>query len=99
MFFMGILMSVEALNAAGLLGELARALSDAVPNVDIIAASIGLVSALIDNVPLVSTYSRCCACPTARSALLLLKRSQVGPACHVMQCSSEAMLLSCMCYF
>jgi Na+/H+ antiporter NhaD/arsenite permease-like protein len=54
MFFMGILMSVEALNAAGLLGQLARALNDAVPNVDIIAASIGLVSALIDNVPLVS---------------------------------------------
>jgi Na+/H+ antiporter NhaD/arsenite permease-like protein len=59
MFFMGILMSVEALNAAGLLGQLARALNDAVPNVDIIAASIGLVSALIDNVPLVSGTLRC----------------------------------------
>jgi Na+/H+ antiporter NhaD/arsenite permease-like protein len=74
MFFMGILMSVEALNAAGLLGELARALSDAVPNVDIIAASIGLVSALIDNVPLVSAsflmmtwpYLWCC-CMTNQS--------------------------------
>lgn len=53
MFFMGILMSVEALNAEGLLGQLAQALNEAVPNVDIIAASIGLVSALIDNVPLV----------------------------------------------
>ncbi|KAF6254000.1 citrate transporter-domain-containing protein [Scenedesmus sp. NREL 46B-D3] len=54
MFFMGILMSVEALNAAGLLGRLALTLNDAVPNVDTIAASIGLVSALIDNVPLVA---------------------------------------------
>lgn len=50
MFFLGVLLSVEALGAAGLLGDLARALNDAVPNVDIIAASIGVVSALIDNV-------------------------------------------------
>jgi Na+/H+ antiporter NhaD/arsenite permease-like protein len=37
MFFFGILMSVEALNAAGLLAELAEALAKAVPNVDVIA--------------------------------------------------------------
>eukprot|EP00775_Hariotina_reticulata_P008069 gene8070-8264_t len=54
MFFFGILMSVEALNAAGLLSQLAEALAEAVPNVDVIAGSIGLVSALIDNVPLVA---------------------------------------------
>lgn len=37
MFFFGILMSVEALNAAGLLSQLAEALAEAVPNVDVIA--------------------------------------------------------------
>lgn len=54
MFFFGILMAVEALNTAGLLQDLAQALNEAIPNVDIIAAVIGLVSALIDNVPLVA---------------------------------------------
>jgi Na+/H+ antiporter NhaD/arsenite permease-like protein len=53
MFFFGILMAVEALNTAGILHNLAQTLNEAVPNVDIIAAAIGLVSAIIDNVPLV----------------------------------------------
>jgi Na+/H+ antiporter NhaD/arsenite permease-like protein len=50
MFFMGILLSVEALNAAGLLQLLATELNKAVPDVNIIAAAIGLASAVIDNV-------------------------------------------------
>lgn len=50
MFFMGILLSVEALNAAGLLQLLATDLNKAVPDVNIIAAVIGLASAVIDNV-------------------------------------------------
>lgn len=50
MFFLGILLSVEALNAAGLLQLLAAELNQAVPDVNIIAAAIGLASAVIDNV-------------------------------------------------
>jgi hypothetical protein len=50
----GILMAVGALEAAGLLQQLAVALSDAVPNTGVIAGAIGLVSALVDNVPLVA---------------------------------------------
>lgn len=54
MFFLGILLSVEALNAAGLLQLLAVELNKAVADVNIIAAAIGLASAVIDNVPLVA---------------------------------------------
>jgi Na+/H+ antiporter NhaD/arsenite permease-like protein len=50
MFFMGILLSVEALNAAGLLQLLATDLNEAVADVNLIAAAIGLASAVIDNV-------------------------------------------------
>lgn len=50
MFFLGILLSVEALSAAGLLQLLAAELSQAVPDVSIIAAAIGVASAVIDNV-------------------------------------------------
>ena len=54
MFFLGILMSVEALNTAGLLGQLAVQLDQKVGNLDLIAAAIGVVSSLVDNVPLVA---------------------------------------------
>ena len=50
MFFLGILLSVEALSAAGLLQLLAAELNQAVPDVSIIAAAIGVASAVIDNV-------------------------------------------------
>jgi hypothetical protein len=52
--YAGILLAVGALEAAGLLQQLAVALGAAVPNVGIVAAAIGVVSALIDNVPLVA---------------------------------------------
>ena len=54
LFFLGILLSIAALDSAGLLKELAIFLDGHIPNVDIIAAVIGIVSALIDNVPLVA---------------------------------------------
>lgn len=54
MFFLGILLAVGALEAAGLLTDLATALSSAVPSAGAVAGAIGLASALIDNVPLVA---------------------------------------------
>lgn len=47
-------MAVGALESAGLLQQLESALSAVVPNVGIIAGGIGVVSAFIDNVPLVA---------------------------------------------
>ncbi|KAG6406608.1 hypothetical protein SASPL_134214 [Salvia splendens] len=54
LFFLGILLSVSSLEAAGILRELANYLDSNIPNVELIASSIGVVSAIIDNVPLVA---------------------------------------------
>ena len=54
LFFFGVLLSVGALESSGLLKQLAVGLSDAVGDVNVIAALIGLASAVIDNVPLVA---------------------------------------------
>lgn len=43
-----------SLEAAGLLRELANYLDAHIPNVELIASAIGVVSAIIDNVPLVA---------------------------------------------
>ncbi|XP_028070962.1 sodium/proton antiporter 1 isoform X3 [Camellia sinensis] len=54
LFFLGILLSVGSLEAAGILRELANYLDAHIPNVELIASTIGVVSAIIDNVPLVA---------------------------------------------
>ncbi|CEM30259.1 unnamed protein product [Vitrella brassicaformis CCMP3155] len=54
LFFLGILLSVSALNSAGILQELADWLTRTLPNQDVLATAIGIVSAVIDNVPLVA---------------------------------------------
>ncbi|KAJ6804082.1 sodium/proton antiporter 2-like [Iris pallida] len=54
LFFLGILLSVSSLEAAGILRELANYLDAHIPNVELIASAIGVVSAIIDNVPLVA---------------------------------------------
>ena len=53
-FFLGILLSISSLETAGILWELAIYLDAHIPNVELIAGSIGVVSAVIDNVPLVA---------------------------------------------
>ncbi|URD71886.1 Citrate transporter [Musa troglodytarum] len=68
LFFLGILLSVSSsvtscipktlanacLEAAGVLRELANYLDAHIPSVELIASAIGVVSAIIDNVPLVA---------------------------------------------
>ncbi|CAI5988410.1 unnamed protein product [Closterium sp. NIES-64] len=54
LFFLGILLSVGSLEAAGLLKDLAGWLDSSVGSVELIAGAIGLASAVIDNVPLVA---------------------------------------------
>lgn len=54
LFFLGILLSVSSLEASGLLRELANYLDAHIPSIELIAGSIGVVSAIIDNVPLVA---------------------------------------------
>uniref|UniRef100_A0A0C3T240 Citrate transporter-like domain-containing protein n=1 Tax=Guillardia theta (strain CCMP2712) TaxID=905079 RepID=A0A0C3T240_GUITC len=53
-FFLGILMAVSALESAGVLVKVAQLLGQVVPDNNIVAMIIGVVSAVIDNVPLVA---------------------------------------------
>lgn len=54
MFFLGILLCVSALEAGGLLDDLAHSLEGIFGNMSVIAILLGLASAVVDNVPLVA---------------------------------------------
>lgn len=54
LFFLGILLAIDALDSAAILQKLASWLDANVANVTLIGTAIGLVSAVIDNVPLVA---------------------------------------------
>lgn len=54
LFFLGILLSIGALQAIGVLSNLAQWMNDTIGNLDAITISIGLLSAIVDNVPLVA---------------------------------------------
>tara|TARA_R110001583_G_scaffold169301_1_gene322165 strand:+ start:12154 stop:13506 length:1353 start_codon:yes stop_codon:yes gene_type:complete len=54
LFFLGILLAVGALDGVGLLDMLAHQLDQSIGNIDAIVFLIGLLSAVVDNVPLVA---------------------------------------------
>ncbi len=54
LFFFGILISVAALQSSGILAELAQWMSTEIGNLNVIVILLGLISAVIDNVPLVA---------------------------------------------
>lgn len=54
LFFLGILLSVLSLEASGILNKAGAMLNDSFKNVYLIDISIGILSAIVDNVPLVA---------------------------------------------
>ncbi|WP_308992016.1 sodium:proton antiporter NhaD [Mariniflexile litorale] len=54
LFFLGILLAVASLQTGGLLTEVANLLNDTFGNIYIINIIIGLISSIVDNVPLVA---------------------------------------------
>lgn len=54
LFFLGILLAVDSLAMAGVLKEFALWLQEMIPNQNWVAITIGLISSVIDNVPLVA---------------------------------------------
>lgn len=54
LFFLGILLAVSALQSCGILKELAYFLSSTLKNNYLIGIALGLLSAIVDNVPLVA---------------------------------------------
>tara|TARA_B100001769_G_C22032099_1_gene554571 strand:- start:456 stop:1151 length:696 start_codon:yes stop_codon:yes gene_type:complete len=54
LFFLGILLSVAALESLGILFKFAEQLNTLIPNTDLVVILFGFGSAIIDNVPLVA---------------------------------------------
>lgn len=54
LFFLGILLSIAALQVTGILGTAAGWMNDAIGDIKVITVFIGLLSAIVDNVPLVA---------------------------------------------
>ncbi|UTW64401.1 sodium:proton antiporter NhaD [bacterium SCSIO 12741] len=57
LFFLGILLAVASLQSAGQLGQLAVWLDETVGNIYVINIVIGVLSSIVDNVPLVAAAS------------------------------------------
>ncbi|KAG4918832.1 hypothetical protein JHK85_057113 [Glycine max] len=62
----------ESLEAAGILREIANYLDAHVPSSELIASSIGLISALIDNVPLVADGNLIAFCAGTGGSMLII---------------------------
>lgn len=54
LFFLGILTAISALQSTGLLSQLAAFMDKEIGNINLVVLSIGLLSAIVDNVPLVA---------------------------------------------
>lgn len=84
LFFLGILLAVGSLSATGTLEQLAAWLDRAVPNRDVVAVVIGLVSAVVDNVPLVAAGIEMYSMPVDdRFWMLLAYCAGTGGSCLI----------------
>lgn len=54
LFFLGILIAIASLQSTGVLADLARYMDEKIGNLNIIVPLIGILSAIVDNVPLVA---------------------------------------------
>jgi Na+/H+ antiporter NhaD/arsenite permease-like protein len=72
LFFLGILLAVAALQSAGILQNLATWLDDHTRNKNMIAAFFGLLSSIVDNVPLVAASQAMYSYPTDHDFWLFL---------------------------
>ncbi len=79
LFFLGILMAVAALSQAGILGSLAVWLNETFHDVYIINMIIGMLSSIVDNVPLVAACMN--MYPVATDAMIA---ASVDPAYTMM---------------
>ena len=54
LFFLGILIAIAAMQSTGILTRLANLMAESIGNISTIVISIGLLSSVVDNVPLVA---------------------------------------------
>lgn len=72
LFFLGILLAVSSLGATGMLHAVAQWLDNTIPNRDVVAVIIGLISSVVDNVPLVAAGIEMYDLPTDHSFWMML---------------------------
>ena len=72
LFFLGILLAIAALQAAGVLQHMAAWLESNISNKNVIAIILGLLSAIVDNVPLVAASQGMYKYPADHNFWLLL---------------------------
>ena len=65
LFFLGILMSVSVLSEIGVLTALGKWLEDTIGNCYLVTGAIGVLSSVVDNVPLVAGAMKMYAIPSA----------------------------------
>jgi len=58
LFFLGILLAISTLQGTGVLRDLAAWMDETIGNKDMISISIGLLSAIVDNVPIVAATQK-----------------------------------------
>jgi Na+/H+ antiporter NhaD/arsenite permease-like protein len=58
LFFLGLLLSVGGLQQAGILASIATWSNEHIPNITLLAGFIGVLSAFIDNVPIVAAVQK-----------------------------------------
>jgi Na+/H+ antiporter NhaD/arsenite permease-like protein len=72
LFFLGILLGIAALQSAGILQDTASWLDSKVINKNVLVTFIGLLSSIVDNVPLVAASQAMYQYPTDHNFWLLL---------------------------
>jgi len=90
LFFVGILLAVDALQSAHLLGELARWLDRVIPAKEVTISLLGLLSAVVDNVPLTAACMKMYATYPPDHALWMLIAYAVGTGGSILVIGSAA---------
>lgn len=89
LFFLGILLAVGSLAATGSLGDLAHWLDRVVPSRQYVAVIVGLISAIVDNVPLVAAGIEMYDLPTDHPFWMLLAfTAGTGGSCSIIGSAS-----------
>lgn len=89
LFFLGILLAIKALEAPGILKDFAEVLQKFLPNEYYVAVVIGLISSVVDNVPLVAATMGMYDAPT-NSALWQLIAYAAGTGGSILIIGSAA---------
>ncbi|MFA5633056.1 MAG: sodium:proton antiporter NhaD [Porticoccaceae bacterium] len=94
LFFLGILLAVSTLQGIGVLASLAAYMDESIGNLDLIAVAIGLMSAIVDNVPLVAAVQKMYSFPLDDNMWLLVAYTAgTGGSCLIIGSAAGVALM------